>query len=217
MEDKKLSLYSYWRSSCSWRIRIVLNYKNIPYKTIPVHLVKEGGQQLSDKFTEINPVQRVPVLEIQTPEKVHLIESMAICQYLEDVYPEPNMLPKDPLDKATVLSICSDIACNIQPIQNLAVLNKVGSMGGDKAEWAKFWITKGLDALEAILAKTKGKYCFSDNVTLADAFLVPQLYNARRFEVDMSKYPIIVEIESNLAEIEAFKKAHANSQPDAEL
>jgi maleylpyruvate isomerase len=213
----KYNLYSYWRSSCSWRVRIVLNMKNIHYTITPIHLVKDGGEQLKDQFIYINPVQRVPVLEFERDGKmIHLIESSAICEYLEEQYPEPALLPKDCLEKAVVRSLCSEIGSNIQPIQNLAVINRVATIGGNKVEWANYWIAKGLDALEIMLSKTRGKYCVGDSITLADAFLIPQLYNARRFNVDMSKYPIITEIEKNLVDIEAFKNAHPDNQPDAE-
>ena len=214
---KNIKLYSYWRSSCSWRVRIVLNIKNIQYKITPVHLVKNGGEQFNQEFTKINPIQRVPVLELEhNSQIIHLVESTAICEFLEEIYPETPLLPSDPVSRAVVRSICSEIASNIQPIQNLSVLNKVETLGANKSEWAVYWMTKGLDALEIIISKTKGKYCFGDNITLADAFLIPQLYNARRFKVDVSKYISILEVEKNLNEIEAFKLAHADNQPDTE-
>jgi maleylacetoacetate isomerase len=217
LKYKNFNLYSYWRSSCSWRVRIALNHKGIEYKTTAIHLVKEGGQQLKDDFAKLNPMQRVPALEFEADGKHQvLVESMAICEFLEEVFPEKSLLPKDSVLRGKARAICSEIASGIQPLQNLSVLNHVEKLGFNKSEWAKEYITKGLTALEKLVEETKGKYCVGDEVTLADAFLVPQLYNARRFNVDVAAFPNIQEIEKNLSEVEAFISAHPDKQPDAE-
>jgi maleylacetoacetate isomerase len=210
-------LYSYWRSSCSWRVRIVMNMKNINYEIKPVHLVK--GEQKSEEFEKLNPTKRVPLLQFHLGEKENVIsipESSAICEFLEETFPEIPLLPSDPIARAKVRAICCEIACNIQPIQNLSVINRIQEIGGNKMDWAKEWISKGLDEVEKLLIQTRGKYSYGDEVTMADAFLIPQLYNARRFAVEMNNYSNILEIEKNLSSIEAFKLAAPESQPDFE-
>lgn len=209
-------LYSYWRSSCSWRVRIVLNLKNIKYEIKPINLLK--GEQRIDTYEEINPFKKLPSLvfdkyDNENTNKVILQESTAICEFLEENYPENNLLPKDPINRAQVRAIYSHIACNIQPIQNLPVLNKIEELGYKKTEWAKEWITSGLRDLEKMVKCFRGKYCYGDQITLADAFLVPQLYNARRFNVNMDEFPNLVEIDANLKEVEAFRLAAPENQP----
>jgi maleylpyruvate isomerase len=214
---KNLNLYSYWRSSCSWRVRIVLNHKGIDYKITPIHLIKEGGQQTKDYFAKINPMQKVPALELDFHDKkVHIVESTAICEFLEDEFPEKSIYPKDNLLKAKTRAICSEIASGIQPLQNLSTLNHLEKLGVNKADWAKEYISKGLTAVEKLVNETRGKFCVGDEVSLADAFLIPQLYNARRFNVDLSVYPSILEIEKNASELDAFVNAHPDKQPDVE-
>lgn len=211
----KLVLYSYWRSSSSWRIRIILNLKKIQYEIKPVNLLK--GEHKTEEFLAINPLHKIPALIVtdNNNKSFNLAESTAIAEFIEETYPEPRLLPQDIFEKAKVRTVCSEVACNIQPIQNLPVLNMINELGQDKAAWAKTWITRGLQDLEKLLLTTRGKYCVGDNVTLADAFLIPQLYNARRFNVDFNEFPNIAEIEKNLVELEAFKQAHADNQPDA--
>ena len=212
-------LYSYWRSSCSWRVRCVLNYKNIPYTISPVHLIKDGGQQKSSEYKLKNPTEKVPCLEFKYEGKTtYLSESVAICEFLEEIFPEKSIFPTDPLLKAKVRMICLEIASGIQPLQNLSVMNKIESdFKGNKAEWSKFFISKGLEALEITLNETRGKFCVGDIPTLADAFLVPQIYSSRSFNVDFNVFPNILEIESNLKSIDSFDKARPENQIDAEL
>ena len=220
MENKysNIILYSYWRSSCSYRVRIALNLKNIKYDIKPINLLK--SEQTSDEYIEKNPLRRIPCLELELKningktERVFIKESISICEFLEEIYPETNLLPHDPIAKAQVRSIMSHIASNIHPIQNLMVMKRIEEIGYSKLEWAKEWITKGLEDLEKILIETKGKYCFNDTITLADAFLIPQLYNARRFDVDLEKFPIISEIEANLKDVDAFRLAAPENQLD---
>lgn len=219
-QQPDLVLYSYWRSSCSWRVRIALNLKGFAYDYEAVHLVK--NIQFSDDYTsKQNPMGRVPTLMVDgTP----LCESLAICNYLNDIRPEAfPLLPDDPLKKAQVLRLVETINTGVQPIQNLAVLRKVMGYFTEaekktevKMEWGKHWIDSGFSSLEKMLEKTAGKYCFGDEITMADLFLVPQVYNANRFKVEMSKFPNIVRINNELETIAAFKSAHPDQQPDAQ-
>jgi maleylacetoacetate isomerase len=206
---EKPKLYTYWRSSCSYRVRIVLHLKNIEFESIPIHLVKE--EQKSNEYQVINPNQTVPSLI--TTQGETLTQSMAIIEYLEEVYTQVPLMPTDPTKKAQVRAICNLIGCDIQPIQNLRVLNYVGDK---KAEWCKHFITVGFQGLEKMLQKTGGVYCFGDQVTIADAFLVPQVYNAIRWGVDMDLFPTIGSIHKRLIELDAFKKADPAAQPDAQ-
>lgn len=209
-----LVLYSYWRSSCTWRVRIVLNIKKINYELKPINLLE--GEHKKEDFLAINPMGYLPALMIDTTDQKNVIlaESMAIIEFLEEEYPDIKMLPTDPIKRAIVRQICLEICSGIQPIQNLSILNKVAELGGDKTKWAKEAIVKGFTAVETILSKTRGKYCVGDNVSFADAFLIPQIYNARRFNIEMENYPNIVDIEKNLLLIEEFIQASPENQPD---
>ena len=194
MSDK-VTLYSYWRSSCSWRVRISMALKGIEYEYVPVHLVK--AEQKSVDYSEKNPNQLVPTFQ---HGDVVISQSLAILEYIEEAFPENGypLLPKSPADRATVRKLCGLVACDIQPVQNLRVLLDIIDVGGDKMEWGKKVITRGFWALEKELVKSAGKYCFGDNVTLADCCLIPQIYNARRFSVEMEKFPTILRIEEVL-------------------
>ncbi|XP_066280112.1 uncharacterized protein [Branchiostoma lanceolatum] len=202
-------LYSYFRSSCAWRVRIALNLKGIEYDQAAVHLMKDGGQQNSEEYKQKNPMAQVPTLMIDGNK---LTQSMAIMEYLEETRPDPPLLPKDPAARAKVRMIAETVNAGIQPIQNLSVLQKVGDER--KMEWGHYWIDRGFTALETALSETAGKYCVGDQVTMADLCLVPQLYNATRFKVDLSKFPTITRVCGNLAELEAFKAADYSRQPD---
>uniref|UniRef100_A0A8D0GY97 Maleylacetoacetate isomerase n=1 Tax=Sphenodon punctatus TaxID=8508 RepID=A0A8D0GY97_SPHPU len=201
-------LYSYFRSSCSWRVRIVLATKEIAYDQMPVNLVKDGGQQLSAEFQAVNSMQQVPALKI---DGVTLSQSMAIMQYLEETRPNPRLLPQDPKKRAQVRMISDHIVSGIQPLQNLSVLQKVGEK---KMEWAQHYISHGFQAVERILQQTAGCYCVGDQVSLADVCLVPQVYNAERYKVDLTPYPTIIKINKALLELEAFQVSHPSRQPD---
>ncbi|XP_065694179.1 maleylacetoacetate isomerase isoform X4 [Patagioenas fasciata] len=156
MASEKPILYSYFRSSCSWRVRIALALKGIAYDVVPVNLLKDGGQQFSAEFKAANPMQQVPVLKI---DGITLSQSLAIIHYLEDTHPNPRLLPQDPKKRAQVRMIADHIAAGIQPIQNLSILNKIGEK---KMEWAQNCITSGFQALEQILQDTAGRYCVGD-------------------------------------------------------
>jgi maleylacetoacetate isomerase len=193
-------------------VRIALNLKGIDYTYRTVHLVRNGGEQHDEEYTKLNASHLVPTLVIDGHQ---LSQSIAILEYLDETRPEPNhLLPQDAANRAVVRQLVHIIASDTQPVQNLRVLQKVGD--DRKVEWAKHWISVGLGAFESVASRTAGKYSVGDSVTLADICLVPQVYNANRFGVDMSKYPTINRITEALNEIEAFANAVPDKMPDAE-
>ena len=204
--SQKIKLHGYWRSGASWRLRIVLNLKACEYEYVPVNLLK--GEHKSDTHAGLNPMKQVPVLEL---DGMFMTESLPICEYLEEACDGQKLLPEDKKDKFAVRRLCEIINANTQPIQNLPVLGKVAEIGGDKEEWARWVIERGLTGYEAQIQQTSGKYSFGDSVTLADAFLIPQVYNANRFKLDMSKFPKINAVVANLEQLEAFQKAHCDA------
>ncbi|XP_073443528.1 maleylacetoacetate isomerase isoform X2 [Dendrobates tinctorius] len=205
---EKPLLFSYFRSSCSWRVRIALALKGIEYDLRPVNLIQDGGQQRTDEYKRVNPMQQVPALRI---DGVTLSQSLAIIEYLEETRPLPPLLPGDPLKRAQCRMISDHIASGIQPVQNLDVLQRVGDRS---LEWAQHYITRGFQALELLLRDTAGRYCVSDEVTMADLCLVPQVANADRFQVDMTPFPTISRINRALLQLEAFQISHPSRQPD---
>jgi maleylpyruvate isomerase len=212
-----LELYSYWRSSCSWRVRIALHHKGLGFHYEPIHLVRDGGEQHSGEYRLRNPMEEVPVLYVQGEP---LSQSMAILEYIEEVHPEPALLPKSPMDRARVRQLVQIISSGIQPIQNLGVMQKLAKdYGLDKPatqKWSKDWISRGLGAFAQAVASWGGRYSYGDEVSLADCCLVPQLYNARRFGVDLGLLDRLVAIESELSSQPAFVAAHPDAQPDAQ-
>jgi maleylpyruvate isomerase len=214
-----MKLYTFFRSSASYRVRIALNLKGLRYDQAPIHLRRGGGEQLMPAYTAINPQALVPALE--DAGKI-LTQSLAIIEYLEETHPQPPLLPAAPAEKALVRSMAMIIACEVHPIQNLRVLNHVKKEYGQSDEqvnrWAQHWINLGLAALEqTIVAQSqRGKFCFGDTPTLADICLVPQLGNARRYGCDLGKYPAILAIENNCMALAAFADAAPEKQPDAE-
>lgn len=217
--DGPVVLHSYWRSSCSWRVRICLALKGIQYDYKPVHLLNDGGEQLKPAYAEKNPMKELPTLEI---DGLELCQSMAIIQYLEETRPgDSPLLPESPADRYRVRQICDSIVQDTQPVQNLRVLKRVmGFFEGDektkqKLAWGKWAIGLGFDGVEKMLEKSAGKFCFGDAVTLADIVLVPQVYNGKRFGVDFSKYPTIMRVHAALEQLEPFKQAHPDQMPDA--
>lgn len=211
-----LILYSYYRSSCAYRVRIALHFKELEFEYRPIHLVRDGGEQLKSDYLALNPLGQVPCL-------VHngktLSQSMAILLYLDTVYPDKTLFPTDPFDRAQVMQLCEAINSGIQPIQNLAVLKALeadfGANGEAKGHWAHYWIARGFKAFERMLEKTAGDFCFGNKVSAADALLVPQVYNANRFKVDLTAYPKISEIWQRCETLEPFKKALPEVQIDA--
>lgn len=218
-----MELYSYFRSSASYRVRIALNLKELDYHIDPVHLVRHGGEQLGAAFRKLNPGALVPVLVDDSLDgSAVLTQSLAIIEYLEETHPEPPLLPKTPLDRAYVRSIALSIACEIHPLNNLRVLRylvrdlKVSD--DDKNAWYRHWCEQGLAALEVMLAKDSrvGTFCYGDSPTLADCCLVPQIANAQRFNCDLSAMPTIMRINDACIALEAFANAAPEKQPDAE-
>ena len=211
------TLRSYFRSSCSWRVRISLAFKGLSYETIPVHLIKDGGQQHGDAHRGANPMRELPVLLVGDEP---LAQSMAILEYLEETHPTPSLLPKDHLARARVRQMAEVINSGIQPIQNLRVMQKLQKdfnlEKADAMKWSADWIKFGFDALEVLVEKHSGKYCFGDEPSIADACLIPQLFNARRFSVELAAYPNLTRVETALNELDAFKASHPSQQPDAE-
>ncbi|GAA4352479.1 maleylacetoacetate isomerase [Kangiella taiwanensis] len=213
-----LKLYSYWRSTAAYRVRAALNIKRLSYSIIPIHLVKDGGEQHKPEYAEKNPQELVPLLD---DNGKLLSQSMAICEYLDDVYDGPSLLPSEPFLKAKVRSVCQIIACDIHPLDNLRVLQylkgELNVSDEQKDTWYAHWIIKGFTAIERMLKdyQSQGPFCFGEELTLADVFLVSQIYNARRFNVDLSDFPRLVEIEQHCLTLDAFKDAKPEAQPDA--
>jgi maleylpyruvate isomerase len=215
-----MKLYSYFRSSASYRVRIALNLKNLPYETVPVHLLRDGGEQLKPEYRKLNPDAIVPTF---VDDDNHAIQqSLAIIEYLEETHPEPALLPKSPIDRAHVRSLALQIACEIHPVNNLRVLkylkHTLGVDDAAKDAWYRHWIESGFETLEARLAHDSrtGTFCFGDSPTLADLCLVPQVFNAHRFKIDTTRYPTIQRICENASQLDAFSRAAPGAQPDAE-
>ena len=211
----RLALYSYWRSSSSWRVRIALHLKGVAFESRAVDL--REGAQFSDAHRARNPTAQVPVLEVEQLGQVHhLAQSMAILEWLDERFPTPSILPGSDYDRARVRALAEQVNSGVQPYQNLAVLKWLkGRQPGLETEWVKHWLAGGLTALESAVARGAGRFCHGDAVTIADLYLVPQLYGARRFGVDLSGCPTLVRIEAACREVAAFRLAEPEAQPDA--
>lgn len=211
-----MKLHGYWRSSAAYRVRIALNLKGVQVEHCPVHLINNGGEQHSASYQLLNPSELVPTLE---EGELSLNQSLAIIQYLEDSYPQTPLYPKDPAQKAAVMAFALDIACDIHPLNNLRVLQYLtGPLAlseVQKMQWIQHWLAVGFSALESRLQQTARRYCFGDQITVADLCLVPQVYNALRFQLDMTNYPQISAIYQRCNEVEAFAKAAPERQVDA--
>ena len=212
-------LYSYWRSSSSYRVRIALNLKGIDYEQIPVHLVRNGGEQNQPAYREINPLGLVPAL---VHEGLVVVQSLAICEYLEEAFPPPPLLPADKRGRARVRSIAQSIASEIQPMNNLGVMQYLKKEMGQTEErirnWYVHWVNRGFSSIESWLGSADtGKFCHGDTPGLADCFLVPQVYNAERFNCDLEPYPQIMRITSLCRELPGFRAAAPENQPDARI
>ncbi|KAI8971570.1 maleylacetoacetate isomerase [Mycotypha africana] len=209
--ERKPVLYSYFRSSASWRVRIALAWKNVDYEYKPVNLLTHAN--LESDYRQVNPTGKVPAFI--TAEGEVLAQSQAILEYLEETFPERPMLPNSPVKRAEVREVCQIIACDIHPLQNLGVLQRISGDDMDKkVEWARNTITLGFQGLEKRLEKLSGTYCIGDSVTMADFFLVPMVGNANRWNVDMSQFPLITKINNNLMTLPEFIAASPPKQPD---
>ena len=211
-----MKLYSYFRSSAAYRVRIALNLKGLAYETVPVHLVKEGGHNRRLEFRAINPQMRVPALVVPTGDV--LIQSLAIIEYLDETHPEPPLLPKDPIARAQARALAEIVACDIHPLNNIGSLRYLKrELHQEQAAidaWYHHWVLTGFEALEALVRP--GPYACGGAVTVADLCLVPQVYNARRLNVPLDKFPKIVAIDTACLALPAFDRARPENQPDAE-
>jgi maleylacetoacetate isomerase len=216
--NDRLRLYSYWRSSAAYRVRIGLHLKGLTFETTPVHLVRDGGEQHSPAFHEANPQELVPVLE---HGQRAMRQSLAILEYLDEVWPEPALLPATARERQRVRALAQLVACDIHPLNNLRVVQYLEREWGvpqpERDHWSKHWMVEGFQAFEAMLVghPSTGPFCEGTTPTIADCCLVPQLYNARRFGVDLSPYPTMLRIEQACMELEAFQSAKPERQPDA--
>lgn len=211
-------LYTYFRSSAAYRVRIALHLKGLPFESIPVHLLRQGGEQHQAAYVQRNPSQLVPTL---VEGGLNLGQSLAIIEYLDETQREPPLLPADPAGRARVRALALTVACEIHPLNNLRVLNYLEHHlqleAAARADWYRHWITLGFHTLEALLAghPDTGRFCHGQQPTLADCCLVPQVANARRFETPLADFPHIRRIAANCLELDAFQHAAPAAQPDA--
>ena len=206
MSDKPVTLYDYYRSTAAYRVRIALAYKDISYASSEVHMLKNGGQQHSAAYKALNPQALVPTLEA---EGAYLTQSLAILEYLEETHPEPALLPREPLARAKVRAFALSIACDLHPVNNLRILQYLtGPLEHDKETkitWYHHWLSVGLGALEEMAQRTSGgQFCYGNTVTLADVCLIPQMYNARRFEFPLEKYSHLQAIDKHCCSLPFF-------------
>ncbi len=211
-----MKLYNFFRSSAAYRVRIALNLKGIAYEAVPIHLSKDGGTHKSAEYRAINPQMRVPTLALSNGE--NLIQSLAIIEYLDEVYPDPPLLPVDAIGRARVRAVAQIVACDIHPLNNSGTLAYLrGPLAHDQATldaWYASWVLAGFDAIESLLRP--GPYAFGSRITVADLCIVPQVFNARRFKMPLDRFPKIAAVDSACNKLSAFDKARPENQPDAE-
>ena len=213
-----MNLYSYFRSSAAYRVRIALNLKNLAYDVIPVHLLRDGGQQHSPEFISRSPAHMVPVLD----DNSHMLtQSLAIIEYLEERHPAPPLLPVTAVERAQVRAMALDIACDTHPLANLRVMQYLTAElkleEGARMAWSRRWVMMGLDVVEQKLAaRPAGDYCFGDAPTVADCCLIPQVFNARRLHCDLDTLPNVSRIYERCRQLPAFERAAPEHQVDAE-
>jgi maleylpyruvate isomerase len=212
-----VKLYSYYRSSSSYRVRIALNLKGLDYEYVAIHLTRDGGEQFKPEYQALNPQSQVPVLEFEDSGRtVRLSQSMAIIEYLDERWPDPPLLPQAPLRRAKARQLAEIVNAGIQPLQNSIVQRKISAFGADAKAWAREFIGSGLHAFEAHIAEESGPYCLGESVTLPDLYLVPQLMSARRMGLDLVPFTRCVAVEAACLELAAFQRAAPNRQPDSE-
>ena len=211
-----MTLYSYFRSSAAYRVRIAFNLKGLSFDTAAIHLQRDGGLNRKPAYRAINPQMRVPALRLDSGELI--TQSLAIIEYLDETHPQPPLLPRGSLARAKVRALAQLVACDMHPLNNVGPLrylkNELGQDQGKIDAWYHYWVREGFDALEAMVRP--GPYCFGADVTLADLCLVPQVANARRLKVPLDPYPRIVAIDAACAKLSAFEAARPENQPDAE-
>ncbi len=214
-----MKLYTYFRSSAAYRVRIALGLKGLDYEALPVHLLRDGGEQLGAAYRAVNPSALLPALD---DGGAPLHQSLAIIEYLEETHPQTPLLPADAPGRARVRALAMTVACDTHPLTNLRVLKYLGGTLGlseqARGEWYRHWVGEGLTMLEAHLANAPqtGRYCHGELPGMADCCLVPQVFNAQRFEVDLAPYPTIARINAACLALPAFEAAHPARQPDAE-
>lgn len=213
-----LKLYSYWRSSASYRVRIALNLKDLDYEIVPVHLIRDGGQQFAEPYRSLNPQSRVPLL---VDGDFRVGQSLAIIEYLDALQPSPLLIPQAPRLRAQVTAFALAIAADLQPLQNTGTLNylrdAVGLDDAGRAQWLRHFLERGLMALETeVASRAAMPFVFGEMPTLADCALVPQMFSARRFNCDMTKFPRLTQVMEQCEQLPAFQRAHPSQQPDAE-
>lgn len=207
-----MDLFTYYRSTSSYRVRIALALKGLTFNAIPVNLIRDGGEQLKPEYKAIDPQGRVPALRLETGDVI--IQSSAIIEYLEERYPQPPLLPADLIERAQQRAVAALIGCDIHPLHNVSVLNRLRGLECKEADvvaWIGHWITEGFTAVEALIGDQD--FCFGQP-GLADVFLLPQIYAARRFNIDLTAYPKICRVEHLALQHQAFKCAHPDAQPD---
>lgn len=215
MSNTRLVLHNYWRSSASYRVRIALGVKKLPWEYAVVNIAAGEGEQRGAAYRDKNPMQQVPTLEVIDVGSRYITQSIAIIEYLDERWPEPPLLPREPYARARARSLAELVNSGIQPLQNLSTTRKVQAFGGDDKAWVKSFIADGLAAFEAQVKHTAGRYCIGDLPTIADCCLIPQLYSARRFGVPVEQFPYLALIERACNDLPAFTDAHPDKQPDA--
>jgi len=210
-----MKLYSYFRSSAAFRVRIALNLKALNTEIIPVHLLKNGGEQHSAAYRQLNPSELVPTF---TDQSFSLSQSMSILEYLEEQYTATALLPSAIEQRALIRAFCQSICCDIHPLNNLRVLQYLDDVfaisTAEKSAWYKHWIVLGMQSLETQLAQSNGKFCFGEQATFADCCLIPQVYNAKRFNIELNAFPKIQSIEQHCMTLAAFQNAAPEAQID---
>jgi maleylpyruvate isomerase len=207
-------LYNYWRSSSSYRVRIALAWKRVPYDYVALNL--RAGAQWSDDHVRRSSMGKVPLLEVERDGAVQRVaESIAIIEWIDELYPEPPLLPADPYARARARMLTEMVNSGIQPFQNLSVTKYIKQTGGDPDTWTRHWVGRGIAALETSVNETAGQFSVGDAVSVADLYLVPQLYWARQFGIDLDSAPTLLRIEDRCLALPAFDEARPERQPDA--